>query len=150
MPGLFEAVWNLVDVSRAIVPRPRPHESKDVYDEAFNRFDPQARAQPARLVLADAADRARTATETKGAEMDTRDDVRKTYAMLDSLNAKIDALTERAENAGADVRNELAEIRIKQHEARARLASMRHTGEGAWQGLKAGIAIDGTASRLSR
>jgi len=82
--------------------------------------------------------------------MDTRDDVRKTYAMLDSLNAKIDALTERAENAGADVRNELAEIRIKQHEARARLESMRHTGEGAWQGLKAGIAIDGTASRLSR
>lgn len=82
--------------------------------------------------------------------MDTRDDVRKTYTMLDSLNAEIDALTERAENAGADVRNEIAEIRIKQDEAHARLASMRHTGEGAWQDLKAGIAIDGTASRLSR
>lgn len=82
--------------------------------------------------------------------MDTRDDVRKTYTMLDSLNAEIDALTERAENAEVDVRNKIAEIRTKQDEAHARLASMRHTGAGGWQDLKAGIAIDGTASRLSR
>jgi hypothetical protein len=82
--------------------------------------------------------------------MDTRDDMRKLYAMLDSLNAEIDALTERAENAGADVRNEIAEIRIKQDEASAKLASMHYRGERAWQNLKAGVEIDGTPSRLSR
>jgi len=114
------------------------------------RLDRQARAQLARLALPTplTVALARAAVETKGAEMDTRDEAQKLYAMLDSLNAEIDALTERAENAGADVRNEIAEIRVKQDKARGKLASMGYTG--AWPDLKAGVAIAGTPSRLSR
>jgi len=72
----------------------------------------------------------------------TRDDyVQKMHALLDSLNDEIDALTKRAENAGADVREELAELRAKQHEAHTRLASLRDSGGEAWQDLKAGVEL---------
>lgn len=72
--------------------------------------------------------------------MSTREDyVQKTHALLDELNDEIDALTERAENAGADVRDEIAELRARQDEARTRLASLRHAGEEAWQDLRAGV-----------
>lgn len=74
--------------------------------------------------------------------MSTREDyVQKTHALLDELNDEIDALTERAENAGADVRDEIAELRARQDEARTRLASLRHAGEGAWQDLRAGVEM---------
>src|SRR5512134_3060805 len=80
-------------------------------------------------------------TKRKEAEM-TRDDyVQKMHVLLDELNAEIDALTRRAENAGADVRDELAELRTRQDEARTRLASLRDAGEGAWQDLKAGVDL---------
>jgi len=83
--------------------------------------------------------------------MSTRDDpVQKMHTMLDTLNAEIDALTERAENAGADVRDEIAELRTKQDEARARLASLRNGGEGAWKNLKIGVENAGTPSRIFR
>jgi len=72
----------------------------------------------------------------------TRDDyVQKMHVLLDELNAEIDALTKRAENAGADLRDELAELRTRQDEARTRLASLRDAGEGAWQDLKAGVDL---------
>lgn len=72
----------------------------------------------------------------------TRDDyVQKMHALLDQLNAEIDALTRRAENAGADVRDELAELRAKQGEARTRLDSLRDAGGEAWQDLKAGVEL---------
>lgn len=81
--------------------------------------------------------------------MDTfDDDVQKMHAMLASLNAEIDALIERAENTGADVRNEIAEIRTKQDEAHAKLASMRDRGGAAWPDLKVGGEAAGTPSRL--
>ena len=84
--------------------------------------------------------------------MDTfDDDVQKMHAMLASLNAEIDALIDRAENAGADVRrNEIAEIRTKQDEGHAKLASMRDRGGAAWPDLKVGGEPAGTPSRLSR
>jgi predicted nucleic acid-binding Zn-ribbon protein len=74
--------------------------------------------------------------------MGTRDEyVKKMHELLDKLNAEIDALTERAENAGADMRDELAELRGKQDQARTKLASLRNAGEGAWQDLKAGVEM---------
>lgn len=74
--------------------------------------------------------------------MGTRDEyVQKMHELLDRLNAEIDALTERAENAGADMRDELAELRGKQDQARTKLASLRNAGEGAWQDLKAGVEL---------
>jgi predicted nucleic acid-binding Zn-ribbon protein len=72
----------------------------------------------------------------------TREDyVQKMHALLDSLNDEIDALTKRAENAGADVRDELAELRTRQDEARTRLASLRDSGGEAWRDLKAGVEL---------
>lgn len=92
--------------------------------------------------------------------MGTRDEyVHKMHELLDKLNAEIDALTERAENAGADMRDELAELRGKQDQARTKLASLRDAGEGAWQDLKAGVemakdaigeAIESARSRFNR
>ncbi len=74
--------------------------------------------------------------------MGTRDEyVQKMHELLDKLNAEIDALTERAENAGADMRDELAELRGKQDQARTKLASLRNAGEGAWQDLRAGVEM---------
>lgn len=74
--------------------------------------------------------------------MSTRDEyVKKMHELLDKLNAEIDALTERAENAGADMRDELAELRGKQDQARTKLASLRNAGEGAWQDLRAGVEM---------
>lgn len=108
----------------------------NVYDEVSDR-----QARLARLAVADAAKACGLRPERKELKMDTRDDdVQKMHAMLASLNAEIDALIERAENAGADVRNEIAEIRTKQDEARAKLASMRDRGGAA----------AGTPSRFSR
>lgn len=92
--------------------------------------------------------------------MSTRDDyVQKMHDLLDKLNTEIDALTERAENAGADVRDEIAGLRGKQDEARTKLASLRNAGEGAWQDLKAGMemardaigeAIESARSRFNK
>lgn len=82
--------------------------------------------------------------------MDTRDDeVQILHAMLASMNAEIDALIEGAENAGADVRNEIAEIRTKQDETHAKLASMRDSGGAAWPDLRVGGETAGTPSRPS-
>lgn len=92
--------------------------------------------------------------------MSTRDDyVQKMHSLLDKLNDEIDALTERAENAGSDVRDEVARLRAKQDEARTKLASLRDAGEGAWQDLKAGVemardaigeAIESAKSRFNK
>jgi predicted nucleic acid-binding Zn-ribbon protein len=92
--------------------------------------------------------------------MSTRDEyVQKMHALLDELNGEIDALTQRAENAGADVRDEIAELRARQDEARSKLASLRDAGDGAWQDLKAGVemawdaigtAIESARSRFKR
>src|SRR5512139_438252 len=80
-------------------------------------------------------------TKRKEAEMTREDYVRKMHVLLDELNAEIDVVTKRAENAGADVRDELAELRARQDEAGTRLASLRESGEGAWQDLKAGVDL---------
>lgn len=96
--------------------------------------------------------------------MSTRDEfVRKMHSLLDKGNAEIDALEARAEHAEAGARdayrNQIAALRAKQDEARARLESLRTAGEGAWQDMRAGIdmaweaigeAIDSAKSRIKK
>jgi len=78
--------------------------------------------------------------------MSTRDDyVRKMHSLLDKGNAEIDVLESKAEEAEAGARDEyrkqIAALRARQDEARAKLASLRDAGEGAWQDLQAGVEM---------
>lgn len=96
--------------------------------------------------------------------MSTRDDyVKKMHDLLDKLNTEIDALAEKAEHARADVREEyreqIAQLRTRQGQARDKLASLRDAGEGAWEDLKAGMemakeaigeAIESVKSRFNK
>lgn len=96
--------------------------------------------------------------------MSTRDDyVRKMHELLDKLNSEIDALSIKAEHAREDVRDDyrkqIATLRARQHDARAKLESLRNAGEGAWQDLKAGVdmardaiseALDSARSRFGK
>jgi len=96
--------------------------------------------------------------------MSTRDEyVRKMHSMLDKGNAEIDALTARMEHAEAGARaayqKQIATLRARQDEARAKLESLRNAGEGAWQDMKAGVelawdaigeAIESARSRLGK
>ena len=98
--------------------------------------------------------------------MSTRDEyVRKMHSLLDKGSAEIDALEAKAkaEHAEAGAREayqkQLAALRVRQDEARARLESLRTAGEGAWQDLKAGVelaweaigeAIESAKSRIKK
>ena len=96
--------------------------------------------------------------------MSTRDDyVKKMHDLLDKLNTEIDALADKAEHAQADVREEyreqIAQLRTRQGQARDKLASLRDAGEGAWEDLKAGMemakeaigeAIESVKSRFNK
>lgn len=96
--------------------------------------------------------------------MSTRDDhVKKMHELLDKLNAEADALADRIEHARAGMREEyheqLAQLRERQVQARARLASLREAGEDAWEDLKAGLdmakdalgeAIESAKARLGK
>lgn len=96
--------------------------------------------------------------------MSTRDDyVKKMHDLLDKLNTEVDALADKAEHAQADVREEyreqVAQLRTRQDQARDKLASLRDAGEGAWEDLKAGMemakeaigeAIESAKSRFSK
>ena len=96
--------------------------------------------------------------------MSTRDEyVRKMHDMLQKLDAEIDTLAARAGHVEADVRDEyhkqLAQLRTRRDEARAKLDTLRGAGEGAWQDLKAGVelaweaigeAVDSARSRLRK
>lgn len=78
--------------------------------------------------------------------MSTRDEyVKKMHDLLDKLNAEIETLAEKAEHAQADVREEyreqIAQLRTRQGQARDKLASLRDAGEGAWEDLKAGMEM---------
>jgi uncharacterized coiled-coil DUF342 family protein len=78
--------------------------------------------------------------------MSTRDEyVRKMHGLLDKMNNEIDELSARAQEARADAREEyeekIAQLRTRQEEARRKLASLRDSGEGAWQDLKAGVEM---------
>ena len=78
--------------------------------------------------------------------MNTRDEyVRKMHSLLDKGSAEIDALEAKAEHAEAEAREayqkQIAALRVRQDEARARLESLRTAGEGAWQDLKAGVEL---------
>jgi chromosome segregation ATPase len=78
--------------------------------------------------------------------MSTRDDYVKTmHELLDKLNAEIDALADKAEHARADLheetREQIAQLRTRQAQARDRLASLRDAGEGAWEDMKAGMEM---------
>ncbi len=96
--------------------------------------------------------------------MSTRDEyVQKMHDMLQKLDAEIDTLAARAGHVEADVRDEyhrqLAQLRTRRDEARAKLDALREAGEGAWQDLKAGVelarqalgeAVDSARSRLRK
>lgn len=96
--------------------------------------------------------------------MSTRDEyVRKMHSLLDKGNAEIDTLAARMEHAEVDARDayqkQIATLRARQDEARARLESLRNASEGAWQDMKAGVelawdaireAIESARSRLGK
>ncbi|MGE5320991.1 MAG: hypothetical protein ACM3KD_12470 [Hyphomicrobiaceae bacterium] len=76
----------------------------------------------------------------------TRDEyVRKMHSLLDKGSAEIDALEAKAQQAEAGAREayqkQIAALRTKQGEASAKLESLRNSGEGAWQDLKAGVEL---------
>ncbi len=78
--------------------------------------------------------------------MSTRDDyVRKMHSLLDKGNAEIEALESRLEHVEAGARDayqkQIAALRTRQDEARARLDALRNAGEGVWQDLKAGVEL---------
>lgn len=78
--------------------------------------------------------------------MTTRDEyVRKMHSLLDKGSAEIDALEAKAEHVEADARDaynkQIAVLRAKQEEARAKLEPLRNAGEGAWQDLQAGVEM---------
>lgn len=96
--------------------------------------------------------------------MATRDEyVRKMHDLLDKGSAEIDALEAKAEHAEAEARDayhkQIAILRARQEEARAKLESLRNAGEGAWQDLRAGVemawesigeAIESARSRFNK
>lgn len=62
--------------------------------------------------------------------MSSRDEYVQTFhALLTELNEEIDARTERVENTGADLRDELSLLCAKQDEVRKCLASLSATDE---------------------
>jgi predicted nucleic acid-binding Zn-ribbon protein len=96
--------------------------------------------------------------------MSTREEyVQKMHELLDKLNAEIDVLASKAEHAENEVRDEyrqqITDLRARQHDAQTRLASLRSAGEGAWEDLKAGVemakdaigeALESARSRFSK
>jgi hypothetical protein len=78
--------------------------------------------------------------------MSTRDEyVRKMHSLLDKGNAEIDALEARTGHVEVEARDayhkQIAALRVRQEEARAKLEPLRHAGEGAWQDLQAGVEM---------
>jgi uncharacterized coiled-coil DUF342 family protein len=78
--------------------------------------------------------------------MSTKEDfVRKMHAKLDQWNAEIDALTAKADQAGAEARAEyhkqLDTLRGKRDHARSKLNELESASEGAWQDLRAGVEL---------
>ncbi|MFP5381492.1 MAG: hypothetical protein ACLGG4_04445 [Gammaproteobacteria bacterium] len=96
--------------------------------------------------------------------MSTRDEyVQKMHELLHKLDAEIDTLAARTGQVEADVRDEyhkqLAQLRTRRDEARAKLDALRDAGDGAWQDLKAGVelawealgeAVNSARSRLKK
>ncbi|MCU0810515.1 MAG: coiled coil domain-containing protein [Thiobacillaceae bacterium] len=89
--------------------------------------------------------------------------VQKMHELLDKLNAEIDVLASKAEHAEDEVREEyrqqITHLRARQHDAKAKLASLRNAGESAWEDLKAGVdmakeaigeALESARSRFSK
>lgn len=75
--------------------------------------------------------------------MSNRDEyIRKMQAKLEEWNTEIDALTAKAGEVKADVRNEynelIASLKIKQSAARQKIVEFQHVGESAWEELKSG------------
>lgn len=76
--------------------------------------------------------------------MSTKDEyVRKMHSKLDHLNAEIDALAAKADQAKAESRAEyhkqIESLRSKRDHARERMDTLQQSGEGAWEDLKSGV-----------
>lgn len=82
--------------------------------------------------------------------MSSRDEyVRKMQLKLEEWNADIDALSAKANEVSADLKNDYNEqivvLKAKQAAARQKIAEMQKVGESAWQDLKAGMDLAWTA-----
>ena len=82
--------------------------------------------------------------------MSTKEDfVRKMHTKLDQWNAEIDALSEKANQAGdqaerearAEYQKQLETLRSKRDHARSKLNELESASEGAWHDLKAGVEL---------
>lgn len=75
--------------------------------------------------------------------------IRKMQAKLEEWNADIDSLTVKASEVSAEVRSEYNEqivsLKAKHVAARQKIDELQHSGEGAWEDLKAGIELAWTA-----
>ncbi len=67
----------------------------------------------------------------------------KLQAQLDEWSANIDALEAKARQADAqariDLQADIDTLKTYQHQAKAKLAELKNTGDQAWQDLKQGI-----------
>lgn len=82
--------------------------------------------------------------------MSSRDEyVRKLQGKLEEWNADIDALAARAGEVSAELQSQyteqLAQLKVKQAAARMKIEELQHSGESAWQDLKAGLDLALTA-----
>ena len=79
--------------------------------------------------------------------MSPRDDyVQKFQTLLAELNEEIDVRTERVENGGADLRDELSALCARQDEVQKCLVSLSQAGESGWQQIVAQLQASDSAS----
>jgi uncharacterized coiled-coil DUF342 family protein len=71
--------------------------------------------------------------------------VRKMHSKLDQLNAEIDVLAAKADQAKAEAHAEydkqIETLRSKRDHAKKRMDELQQSGEGAWEDLKAGVEM---------
>lgn len=78
--------------------------------------------------------------------MSSRDEyIRKMQTKLEEWHADIDSLAAKASEVSADVRSEyneqIASLKIKHAAARQKIDEIQHSGESAWEDLKAGTEL---------
>ena len=68
---------------------------------------------------------------------------RKMHSKLDQWGAEIDALSAKADQAGAEARVEyhkqIADLHSKKDKARNQLTELENAGENAWEDMKSGV-----------
>jgi len=71
--------------------------------------------------------------------------MQKIEAQMEELRAEVDRMKAKAEKADADAKLEykeqIEELRAKEHAAQEKLMELKNAGEDAWEDLKAGAEI---------